>query len=303
MSKKLKDSVLSGISFMRDKASKATATAIASTTAFFAEADLLKWTEELTKSAATIYDKALDKEYLATKIGGGNHRLFDGGHDLFSAWERAREAAKDDSFAQEVIGCITALWKDVTTTKGLPFATLDKASYDEWAEIIANWVPGLKKEYLCDILSFDAMEVFSTTLGAVAVVFVLKKDDQKRLAEILGSMGVVSITSANPIMGIVVTAVGAYAYVKEKKKIDKKAMATSASLAATSAVIFGALGLPILLEFAIVLVVATLLKKHIFNNEEAMLIIKQNIAALGERGFSSLQRLVSNVSQREKKVA
>ena len=36
----------------------------------------------LAEGPATIYDKAMDAEYLATHVGGGNHRLFDGGHTL-----------------------------------------------------------------------------------------------------------------------------------------------------------------------------------------------------------------------------
>ena len=32
-----------------------------------------------------MYDKAMDAAYNATRIGGGNHRLFDGGH---TSWAR-----------------------------------------------------------------------------------------------------------------------------------------------------------------------------------------------------------------------
>ena len=59
--------------------------------AFLADNDLLKYLEGMTKSASSVYDKALDAEYLKSHVGGGDHRLFDGGHDIFSAWEKARE--------------------------------------------------------------------------------------------------------------------------------------------------------------------------------------------------------------------
>ena len=42
-------------------------------------ADLGSMLAGLAKGPATIYDKAMDAGYLATNIGGGNHRLFDGG--------------------------------------------------------------------------------------------------------------------------------------------------------------------------------------------------------------------------------
>ena len=41
----------------------------------------------LAKGPATIYDKAMDAEYLATHIGGGSHRLFDGGHTIAGAFQ------------------------------------------------------------------------------------------------------------------------------------------------------------------------------------------------------------------------
>jgi len=274
-----------------DKVSNIAVPAFASTTAFLAEKDLLNWTESLTKSAASIYDKALDAEYLLKNIGGGNHRLFDEGHDLLAAWERVRETTKDDSFNQEVIGYISALWKDVTTTKGLPFLTLDKVSYDQWVERISEWIPGVDRQYLYDLMSFDVMELFSSTLGGVAVLFALNREDEKRLAEILGSMGIVSIFSANPIMGIFVTAAGGYAYWKQERKIKGTDMATGAVMSAISMAIFTTLGLPILMELIIVMVITVVLKKHILNNAEVMDILKQNLVAAGSNAGQLIIKL------------
>ena len=42
--------------------------------------DLNGMLASMAKGPATIYDRAMDAEYLATHTGGGNHRLFDGGH-------------------------------------------------------------------------------------------------------------------------------------------------------------------------------------------------------------------------------
>ena len=42
--------------------------------------DLNGLLESMVDGPATIYDKAMDAVYLATRIGGGNHRMFDGGH-------------------------------------------------------------------------------------------------------------------------------------------------------------------------------------------------------------------------------
>ena len=48
---------------------------------FLSQVDLLKWSKDVVNGIDGLYDKAMDAEYLKTNIGGGNHRLFDGGHD------------------------------------------------------------------------------------------------------------------------------------------------------------------------------------------------------------------------------
>ena len=106
------------------------------TFAFLSQDTLLSWWEKLTESSATIYDKALDKEYLETHIGGGDHRLFDGGHDIFSAWDKVRDALPDDSLQQEIVGYVSALWKDVTTIKGLPFTTVSNENFASWGSML-----------------------------------------------------------------------------------------------------------------------------------------------------------------------
>ena len=69
---------------------------------FLHEQDLLKWTEALTKTAATAYDKAMDREYLKTRTGGAHHRLFDVG-DLQKERNSGR-GTRDPDFPQVAIG-------------------------------------------------------------------------------------------------------------------------------------------------------------------------------------------------------
>ena len=234
--------------------------------AFLSTRELLKWSESVTESTASIYDKALDAEYLRTHIGGGDHRLFDGGHDLLSAWGRVRDASDSDTFAQEVIAYASATWKDVTTTKGIPFATVDKDSFGTWVDKLSS-IPGVNREYLYDLLSFDVFEVLSTGLGAVGILLCLSKDDQRKLSEILGAMGITAIISANPLMGLMVVAVTGYSYFKKKKKLEGKALAKGAAVAGVSAGLFAVLGLPILVELVLVIVLTALLRKHLLDNE------------------------------------
>ena len=55
----------------------------------------------------------------------------------------------------------------------------------------------------------------------MGVFFALKNEDQKQLASVLSSMGITSIVSANPLMGICVVATSAYAFQKKKMEFDK----------------------------------------------------------------------------------
>ena len=248
--------------------------------AFLSTRELLKWSESVTEGAASIYDKALDAEYLRTHIGGGDHRLFDGGHDLLSAWGRVRDASDSDTFAQEVIAYASATWKDVTTTKGIPFATVDKDSFGTWVDKLSS-IPGVNREYLYDLLSFDVFEVLSTGLGAVGILLCLSKDDQRKLSEILGAMGITAIISANPLMGLMVVAVTGYSYFKKKRKLEGKALAKGAAVAGVSAGLFAVLGLPILVELVIVIVLMALLRKHLLDNEALFEMVSARVRQVG----------------------
>jgi hypothetical protein len=269
--------------------------------AFFAQKDLLEWTNEISKQmmggAASIYDKALDAEYIKTHIAGGHHRFFDGGHDLINAWQKVREATDDDSFAQEVIGYASALWKDAVTPMGLPFATLDKQTFDIWATKVTELIPGMNKDYLYDLLNFDVMEIFSTGLGAVGILFCLKKDDQEKLSGILGAMGIQSIISANPIMGIFTISVVAYAYFVKKTNLDVKATMKTGAVAAVSAALFTIMGFPLLVEFVIVIVLTNLLIKPVLNNEQLAMLIKENAKKAALEGNKLLNTIMLQIQQ------
>ena len=87
----------------------------------------------MVEGSATVYDKAMDAGYLATHVGGGNHRLFDGGHTIAGAIEAGRNASTEDSVIQEALGTVQGLLRDGTTSKGLPLANWNKATYDQVA--------------------------------------------------------------------------------------------------------------------------------------------------------------------------
>ena len=250
-------------------------------TSFISQKELLKWLEKITNSKTSVYDKALDSNYLKTHIAGGNHRLFDGGHDLLGAWESATKALDNDSFSQEVIGYVSAIWKDITTVKGIPFITWSKEIYDNFSDWLVNNIPYTNKEWCYDLCSYDVFEIFGATLSTVTALFLLDREDNEKLSEILGSMGIISIISANPLTGISVILLTAYSYKTKKLALKPTKVIEGITISAISMTIFAVLGFPILIELGIVITVSKIIKEHIFNSNDLIkylsISIKKNL--------------------------
>ena len=243
---------------------------------FLSQKKILEWLRDMTnKTPDGLYDKAMDAVYNDPshhnyRIGGGNHRLFDGGHDPLGAWEAVRNASDTDSFAQEVIGYVCAMFKDMSTPNGMPFFTVDKDWYDNSSEWVASNIPGASKDWFRDLMTYDTMELFSTSLGVVGALFFLKKKDKEKLSEILGSMGIISIFGANPLMAISVMCMTAYSYYKTKNKLSAKSFSIGMSSATISWLVFSLLGLPIIIELVIAIVILKFVKKYNYSPKEIM---------------------------------
>ena len=153
----------------------------------------------LVKGSATIYDKAMDAEYLATHIGGGNHRMFDGGHTLWGAAKAVHDAGGTAS--EQAAGYVQGLARDMTTTKGLPLATWSKDSY----ESVSNTLH-LPNNWFYDLNSFDASEVIGASVGAVMLVLQWRKPDADRFGKTVGALGLASVVGANPLLIIAAVA-------------------------------------------------------------------------------------------------
>ena len=149
--------------------------------------------------------------------------------------------------------------KDATTKMGMPFTSIDKGQYDKVVESI-NASTGIDKKWLFDLTNYDVFEIFSSALGVIAALFFLKKDDINKVSEILGSMGILAILSANVFMGIAVIALTVYAYSVKKNHLDKKEALKGATYSAISYAIFSILGMPILIDLIIIMVVLKVVK-------------------------------------------
>jgi len=237
--------------------------------AFLSYDQLLDYTERMTQSAASIYDKAMDAEFLKTHIGGGNHRMFDGGHDPVSAWTSIKEASVDDSFVQEVNAYLTAMLKDVSTNKGLPFTTWDQSSYQSMADWITTHIPFISKDFLYDMLSFDLLELFASGLSVVVVVFQLKEDDVDKILQTIGSLGGLAIFAANPLLVFpFLYAMGAVLYKRRSSQMglsltkkDGLNLGKGFAKAGISYLIIFTLGLPFVLLFIIAITSIMMFKR------------------------------------------
>lgn len=193
----------------------------------------------------SIYDKAVDAVYNATHIGGGHlHRLFDGSHTLWGMWDKVREASSDDTFLQEVIGYATALGKDLSSYVGIPLFDLSKSSYDQVAGAL-NTTFHIPKSWFADLLHVNATELVGTTIGTIAIALNWNKKQVKEFASLAGSLGIVSIASANPALAVVTLPALAKSFADARQKGDyaefvnglaKGRVGTGAFLATASAV-------------------------------------------------------------------
>ena len=84
-------------------------------------------TDHLSTQHATLASKAMDAEYLRTHIGGGWHRLYDGGHSLAGSWKAVSSSMPDLGALDQLGIWANEYWKDLITTRGMPILILDHA--------------------------------------------------------------------------------------------------------------------------------------------------------------------------------
>lgn len=163
-----------------------------------------------THGAPTKYDQAMDAAYNATHDGGNLHRLFDGNHDLFGAWRACREAG-GDSLADDVVGYVDAVMKDLFTAKGLPIITFDKDGLGTFAQVVEDHFH-INSAWIFDAVSVTGTELLGCVGGTLALALNWKDEDRQRFAELTGSLGVSALAAANPLLAVVVLVCAARCY-------------------------------------------------------------------------------------------
>ena len=155
--------------------------------------------QNMVKGSSTIYDKAMDAGYIATHIGGAQHRLFDGGHTIIGAFRAGHAASPDDSIIQEAMGTLQGLLRDVSTPSGLPLANWDYETYHRVAEALES-NSHIPKSWFYNLNTYDAADLLGGAVGAVALILNWNRADTETFAQLAGGMGLSSIMSANPLL-------------------------------------------------------------------------------------------------------
>lgn len=181
------------------------------------------WLQEMVSGRPTIYDKAMDAVYNATRIGGGDHRLYDGGHSLVGAFQAARDAPPADSIFEEAAGLLQALARDATTPRGLPLVTWNQDTFSGLTDSLAR--VGIPRAWVKDLVSYDAAEIIGASVGVLALGLNWNSDDVEQFAQIVGGMGLSASVGANPLLLVVTVVALAKAYHTARKTGDWKEFA------------------------------------------------------------------------------
>ena len=247
--------------------------------------------QEMVKGAPTVYDKAMDAEFIRTGIGGSWHRLFDGGHTIPGAWSAARGALPDDTIIQEARGTIQGLLRDVSTPRGLPIATWDKETFDQVAGALESRFH-IPQDWFRDLNTFDVPDLIGSTVGTVSLIFQWNSADTEAFTRLVGSMGLSATVGANPLLLIVsVVALGRAfhkahltgEYAALTDGLFKGGLSSGAALAAVSLV--GVAGGPASVGLVASLVAGVLTQKATQNVsvvEIGQVVAEQAVAAAAE---------------------
>lgn len=147
---------------------------------------------------ANDYSKAMDAAYLRDHIGGGWHRLFDGGHTLWGSWSAVRNVNPADGGFEVFHHWLREYTKDFVTPNGMPIVTFDKAWFDHVAGTLRENLD-VSMAWIRDMVSLNATEALGAASGLAAMLFALKSRDPERFAQLVGSLGVSAGASANPL--------------------------------------------------------------------------------------------------------
>ena len=262
---------------------------------------LEKFFSNIIEETPTVYDKAIDKFYNDTGIGSYLHRLFDNSHSPILMWEKVKNTLPNDSNFEELKNYFISMAKDLQTPMGIPLHNIeDKVSYDKLASAISEKF-FIKKSWLYDLQTVNLLEVFSSTLGVVALFFGWKKKDKEEFAELCASLGLAGAVGANPILLIISIVSLAKSYTQNKNKNKFKSGTIKGFVGMGSFIMTASLISSPLIGIIVGLAVAVSVKKSLkkLDVSEIYNWFKENISKQAENisnvtGISNLAKRIKN---------
>jgi acyl-CoA-binding protein len=241
--------------------------------------DLFDWYQKIIHSSKDLSQKVkdVDKEDLRKKMEEMSPRTMDKSEDFFKAWDNLKEKSENDAFSEEVVDFLKTLLEELSFQKGLPFTA---ESFEAWSKFLSDKRSGLKQEDFQNLFTLDGIELLSTSLGMVSALFALKREDEEKLAEILGTLGITSLMTVNPPLALTIVFVSGYAFFYKKLTFDKKAFTKSTVLTFSnfsSFALMSALGLSFTSRLLLVGLVSQTLKKEVLENEEFIEALKKHL--------------------------
>lgn len=91
--------------------------------------ELSQWlADNLSKQRSTATSRAMDADYIESHVGGGWHRIYDGGHSISGSWDAVKSVLPDAALAERAGTWANEYWKDLITARGMPIITFDSST-------------------------------------------------------------------------------------------------------------------------------------------------------------------------------
>ncbi len=150
------------------------------------------------------WDKAIDRKYLETHIGGSQlHHNLDGSHTFSGALEALRKEFPEDSEFQNVLHMFDHLSRDLTTPSGInPF--LDPDQFNAVKDYLHQTFD-IPKSHINDLLNLNASELFGAVTCSAGILLEFNELNLNKLSQYVSRFSLTGFMAGNPLMLIVVT--------------------------------------------------------------------------------------------------
>lgn len=175
-----------------------------------------QWSGSQFNTLTNAYSKAMDGGFADGLVVGVQHispslhRLFDGNHTVWGAWDASQAALSADGFLSEVTGFSKAFLSDFSSTTGMPVITLTLESYETLASLVER--SGISTTWLNDALHINAEEMLGSMIPGLAVLLNWNRAETNDFVSMLGGLTVASAVSASPIGGLLLLVAAARSF-------------------------------------------------------------------------------------------